>query len=151
MMLPKDRKAFVRKRIAKATSRSSSELVFPKLVEATGEEPHIHDAPPTIFHLDKARAAGNLALIRETLPKYRETLADDRRVLFDRYRLVDAAVKVVGIGSVGTLCMVLLMMSDAGHPLFLQVKEERTHRCWKPLPARAPIPTTGSVWWRGSG
>ncbi|MFZ3325998.1 MAG: DUF2252 domain-containing protein [Methylocella sp.] len=123
-MLPKDQKAFVRKRITKATSRSSSELVFPKLVEATGEEPRIHDAPPTIFHLDKARAAGNLAvIIRETLPKYRETLAEDRRVLFDRYRLVDAAVKVVGIGSVGTLCMVVLMMSDAGHPLFLQVKE----------------------------
>jgi uncharacterized protein (DUF2252 family) len=102
--------------------RSSSELVFPKLVEATGEEPRIHDAPPTIFHPDKARAAGNLALIRETLPKYRETLAEDN-VLFDRYHLVDAAVKVVGIGSVGTLCMVLLMMSDPGHPLFLQVKE----------------------------
>jgi hypothetical protein len=82
-----------------------------------------HDAPPTIFHPDKARAAGNLALIREALPKYRETLAEDKRILFDRYHLVDAAVKVVGIGSVGTLCMVLLMMSDAGHPLFLQVKE----------------------------
>ena len=122
-MLPKERKAILRKRIAKAMSRSSSELVFPKLVEAIGEEPRIHDAPPTIFHPDKARAAGNLALIRETLPKYRETLAEDRRVLFDRYHLVDAAVKVVGIGSVGTLCMVLLMMSDAGHPLFLQVKE----------------------------
>ena len=121
--LPKERKAILRRRIDKAMSRSSSELVFPKLVEAIGEEPHIHDAPPTIFHPDKVRAAGNLALIRETLPKYRETLAEDRRVLFDRYHLVDAAVKVVGIGSVGTLCMVLLMMSDAGHPLFLQVKE----------------------------
>jgi uncharacterized protein (DUF2252 family) len=121
--LPKDRKAILRRRIAKAMSRSSSELVFPKLVEATGEEPRIHDAPPTIFHPDKATAAGNLALIREALPKYRDTLADDRRVLLDRYSLVDAAVKVVGIGSVGTLCMVLLMMSDAGHPLFLQVKE----------------------------
>src|SRR5271166_2837709 len=106
-----------------ALSRSSSELVFPKLVEATGEEPRIHDATPTIFHPDAARAAGNLALIREALPKYRETLAEDRRVLFDRYHLVDAAVKVVGIGSVGTLCMILLMMSEAGHPLFLQVKE----------------------------
>jgi len=117
--LPKERKAILRRRIDKAMSRSSSELVFPKLVEAIGEEPRIQ----TIFHPDKVRAAGNLALIRETLPKYRETLAEDRRVLFDRYHLVDAAVKVVGIGSVGTLCMVLLMMSDAGHPLFLQVKE----------------------------
>ena len=62
-------------------------------------------------------------MIRGSLPKYRETLAEDRRVLFDRYRLVDAAVKVVGIGSVGTLCMVALMMSVADNPLFLQFKE----------------------------
>jgi len=62
-------------------------------------------------------------LIRQTLAKYRETLAEDRRVLFDRYRLVDAAIKVVGIGSVGTLCGVALMMSVADSPLFLQVKE----------------------------
>jgi hypothetical protein len=122
-MLPKDRSAVARKRIAKAESHNSSELVFPKLVETSGEEPRIRDVPPTIFHPDKATAAGNLAVIRETLPKYRETLSDDRRALFDRYHLVDAAAKVVGIGSVGTLCMVLLMISDAGHPLFLQVKE----------------------------
>ena len=62
-------------------------------------------------------------MIREALAKYRETLAEDRRVLLDRYRLVDAAIKVVGIGSVGTLCMVALMMSIADHPLFLQVKQ----------------------------
>ena len=122
-MLPKGQKTVLSKRIAKARSHSGSELVFPKLAEIDGQDPHIHDMPPTIFHPDAATAAGNLALIREALPKYRETLAEDRRVLFDRYRLVDAAVKVVGIGSVGTLCMILLMMSEAGHPLFLQVKE----------------------------
>jgi len=122
-MMPKDRKAVLSKRIAKVTSHSGSELVFPKLAEIDGQEPHIHDTPPTIFHPDAATAAGNLALIKDALPKYRETLAEDRRVLFDRYHLVDAAVKVVGIGSVGTLCMILLMMSEAGHPLFLQVKE----------------------------
>ncbi len=62
-------------------------------------------------------------IIREALSDYRRTLSEDRRVLLDRYHLVDVAVKVVGIGSVGTLCMVLLMMSVADHPLFLQVKE----------------------------
>jgi len=44
-------------------------------------------------------------------------------VLLDRMHLVDAAIKVVGIGSVGTLCMVFLFMTVAGHPFFLQVKE----------------------------
>jgi len=50
-------------------------------------------------------------------------LAEDRRVLLDRYRLVDAAIKVVGIGSVGTLFVVALMMSIADHPFFLQFKQ----------------------------
>ncbi|HEV2100056.1 MAG TPA: DUF2252 domain-containing protein [Stellaceae bacterium] len=122
-MLPQDRKAILRKRIAKATGASSSELVFPKLVEGAGAQARIHDTPPTIFHAEGSRGAGNLDLIRASLGKYRETLAEDRRVLFDRYRLVDAAVKVVGIGSVGTLCMVALMMSVADTPLFLQFKE----------------------------
>src|SRR5262249_43080128 len=62
-------------------------------------------------------------MIGKTLANYRETLAEDRRVLLDRYRLIDAAIKVVGIGSVGTLCMVALMMSVADNPLFLQFKQ----------------------------
>jgi uncharacterized protein (DUF2252 family) len=122
-MLPADRKAVARKRIAKATAASSSELVFPKLVEQAGGQPHIRDTPPTIFHAEASRAAGDMEMCRETLAKYRETLADDRRVSFDRYRLVDAAIKVVGIGSVGTFCAVALMMSIADHPFFLQIKQ----------------------------
>ena len=62
-------------------------------------------------------------MIGESFKKYRETLDEDRRVLLDRYQLVDAAIKVVGIGSVGTLCMVALMMSVADSPLFLQFKQ----------------------------
>ena len=54
---------------------------------------------------------------------YRTSLADDRRVLLDRYQIVDAAMKVVGIGSVGTRCAIALMMSVANEPLFLQFKE----------------------------
>ena len=122
-MLPEERKAVLRKRIAKATAAGSSELVFPKLAEQAGGQPRIHDTPPTIFHEEASRAAGDIDMIRGALGKYRETLDENRRILFDRYRLVDAAVKVVGIGSVGTLCMVALMMSIADHPFFLQFKE----------------------------
>jgi hypothetical protein len=122
-MLPEERKAMVRKRIAKATAASSSELVFPKLVETAGGQHHIRDTPPTLFHPEASRAAGDMDMVRETLGKYGETLPENRRVLFERYRLVDVAIKVVGIGSVGTLCMVALMMSIADHPFFLQVKQ----------------------------
>src|SRR5262249_60658498 len=62
-------------------------------------------------------------MLRDVLKKYRDTLPEDRRVLVDRYRLMDGAVKVVGIGSVGTLCMVALFKSIADRPFFLQVKE----------------------------
>jgi hypothetical protein len=122
-LMPQKYRTGLKKRIAKATTASSSELVFPKLVEAAAGESRIRDTPPTIFHADASRAAGDLEMIRDTFLKYRETMADDRRVLLDRYRLVDAAIKVVGIGSVGTLCMIALMLSAANNPLFLQVKE----------------------------
>jgi hypothetical protein len=122
-MLPQERKGALRRRIAKATAAGSSELVFPKLVDESGAQPRIRDAPPTIFHAEASHAAGDTDAILQALAQCRDSLAADRRVLFDRYRLVDAAVKVVGIGSVGTLCMVLLMMSPADTPLFLQVKQ----------------------------
>ena len=61
--------------------------------------------------------------IREALEGYRLSLPDERRVLYDRYRLADVAVKVVGIGSVGTRCFVALFFSAENHPLLLQFKE----------------------------
>jgi uncharacterized protein (DUF2252 family) len=122
-MLPKSQRTVVKKRIAKATARSSHELVFPKLAERDGEILRISDTPPTIFHAEDSRSTGYMDMVASVLGKYRDTLSEDRRVLFDRYRLVDVATKVVGIGSVGTLCMVALMLSTADHPFFLQVKE----------------------------
>ena len=54
---------------------------------------------------------------------YRDTLTPDRTVLLDRYRLTDVAFKAVGVGSVGTICVVGLFLSGDGEPLFLQVKQ----------------------------
>jgi uncharacterized protein (DUF2252 family) len=122
-MFPEERRALAAKRIAKATKSSSSELIYPKLVDEASGQPRIRDAPPTIFHPDEARNPGYLDLCRDVLSKYQETLSDDRRALLDRFQLVDVAVKVVGIGSVGTMCLVALFRSMAGRPFFLQVKE----------------------------
>lgn len=62
--------------------------------------------------------------LRGLLTGYRESLADDRRHLFDRYRFVDLARKVVGVGSVGTRCWIVLLAGrDDDDPLLLQVKE----------------------------
>lgn len=122
-MLPVARRAAFRRRVTAATERSSSELVFPKLADADGGPARIRDLLPTIFHLPPDEGQEAVDLVRDALKGYRESLNHDRRELYDRYELVDVAVKVVGIGSVGTLCLVCLFMSVAGRPLFLQVKE----------------------------
>ena len=57
--------------------------------------------------------------------QYRHTLREDSRVLLDRYHVVDIAMKVVGVGSVGTRCGVALLVTGDNDPLFLQIKEAR--------------------------
>jgi uncharacterized protein (DUF2252 family) len=62
--------------------------------------------------------------VEEVLARYRSSLSDERRQLLGRFRPHDAARKVVGVGSVGTRCCVLLLLSDRGDdPLLLQVKQ----------------------------
>jgi uncharacterized protein (DUF2252 family) len=71
--------------------------------------------------MDRQELEGQL---RGLLAGYRDSLADDRRHLFDRYEFVDLARKVVGVGSVGTRCWIVLMTGrDDNDPLLLQVKE----------------------------
>jgi uncharacterized protein (DUF2252 family) len=62
---------------------------------------------------------------RRVLVAYRATLRDDVRLLLDRFTVVDAARKVVGVGSVGTWCALMLLLDGVGNPLLLQVKEAR--------------------------
>src|SRR4029077_9150794 len=62
--------------------------------------------------------------IHERFRAYRATLQDDRRHLLERFEIVDAARKVVGVGSVGTRAFIVLLRGrDAADPLFLQIKE----------------------------
>jgi len=115
----------VEKRVAKETARSALEYDFPKLAKATGEQMLLRDNPPTIYHV---REDGQLefdAAVREGFARYRDTLPDDRRTLLDRFELKDIAIKVVGVGSVGTTCAVMLLMAGERDPLFLQLKEAR--------------------------
>ncbi len=64
------------------------------------------------------------AIVRTAFLQYRDSVRDDIRVLLDRYTYVDSALKVVGVGSVGTRCVIVLMQgADESDLLFLQVKE----------------------------
>ena len=77
--------------------------------------------PPVVKHIE---IQGGPEALAKTFADYRDTMAENRRELVERYRFVDFALKVVGVGSVGTRCfMVLLEGRDRNDPLILQVKE----------------------------
>ena len=115
----------IRQRVEKAQQRSTPEVIFPKLAEQSGDLPRIKDEPPLIFHPDPEEFQGLKTNAIEQLEQYRESLPNHVRVLFDRYRLADIAIKVVGIGSVGTICGLCLFIAADSDPLFLQIKEAR--------------------------
>jgi hypothetical protein len=121
--LPKSMRDNVKKRIDKASRGSGSELDFPKLAGAVAGQVRITEQPPFIFHPEVSRTPEFQATLEQIFKDYRETLSADRRMLLDRYQLVDAAIKVVGVGSVGRRCWIALMMSESNNPLFLQFKE----------------------------
>jgi uncharacterized protein (DUF2252 family) len=116
-------RARLRKRIQKEKARTVAEHDFPTLAAPRGGKYVIKDNPPLIHHHQLLNLAERGDNIRRALARYRETLPDDRKVLFDRYQLIDVALKVVGVGSVGTLCAIALMMAADDDPLFLQIKE----------------------------
>jgi uncharacterized protein (DUF2252 family) len=113
------------KRIQKEEAKSRGEELFPKLVEHRGEIPVIKDQLPTIFHAEGHPPGEVQQILIETFNRYRNTLPHAYQSLLNRYEIKDAAIKVVGVGSVGTQCWVLLLMAGEGDPLFLQVKEAR--------------------------
>jgi uncharacterized protein (DUF2252 family) len=113
-------------RLQKERAKSIAEDIFPKLVEHKGEMPVIRDQLPTIFHHEDFPPGEIQKVLVDALAAYRATLPSAYQTLLERFELRDAAIKVVGIGSVGTACWVMLFMAGEGDPLFLQVKEART-------------------------
>lgn len=121
--LPRSLRDVVAARIDKAASRRGSDVDYPKLAEVVHGEVRIKETLPLIFHPEVTRQSDFKQQAEQILRAYRDTLTEERRLLFDRYRFVDAAIKVVGIGSVGTRCWIALMMSSDNSPLFLQLKQ----------------------------
>jgi uncharacterized protein (DUF2252 family) len=90
-----------------------------------GLAPTIKDNPPLIFHLREKGHEEQTAHLFQAFAQYRETMQEDRRLLLDRFKITDAAIKVVGVGSVGTYCGIILLMASEHDPLFLQFKHAR--------------------------
>ena len=115
--------------VAKAHTRDSLQALS-KLAERVDGEYRIVSQPPIVIpsrELGESfgmSADGIQKAVREQLRSYRATLPDDRRILLERFEVIDVARKVVGVGSVGTRAFIALLQGrDEQDPLFLQVKE----------------------------
>jgi uncharacterized protein (DUF2252 family) len=117
------------KTLAKAHTRDSLQALS-KLCEQADGAYRIVSQPPIVVPARDLAATYGLSpkevvpVIHEQFRAYRATLQDDRRKLLERFEIVDAARKVVGVGSVGTRAFIVLLQGrDAQDPLFLQIKE----------------------------
>jgi uncharacterized protein (DUF2252 family) len=124
-MRDKQMKRFYTKKLDSAKSQSAHEKEFAKLAYTAGDPPLIIDQPPLIFHYDDTRTEKFRADSEQSIADYLDSLSPERRVLMSRFELADVAVKVVGVGSVGTFCGIALFISGNGDPLFLQFKQAR--------------------------
>ncbi len=108
----------------KQARSQNSEAVVPKLTAAGNGGRKIKDNPPVIYHFEEYAEnveKGHAKFIEQ----YKKSLAPEKRQLLGCYQLQDSAIKVVGVGSVGTRCFLALLLADENDPLFLQVKEAR--------------------------
>ncbi len=108
--------------LAKA-SRKNSLRAFDKLTDVVDGRRVIVPDPPLIVRVDEEIAAAESGAVGELLDRYRQSLTLERRMLLDRFSLMDVARKVVGVGSVGTRCLIVLLEAGDGTPLFLQLKQ----------------------------
>ncbi len=121
-------RAALDKGLAKVRTRDSMQALG-KLCRVVDGQPQIISDPPLIVRLadlmpGQVESAEFGRQLSNLIGKYRRTLPSDRRVLLEQYAFTDMARKVVGVGSVGTRCWIILMFGrDTSDPLFLQVKE----------------------------
>jgi uncharacterized protein (DUF2252 family) len=109
------------KQVEHAAKMQTAEYILPKITEVSKGKRRIIDHPPLVYHpRDIARIDEH---VRALFHRYRLTLPEERRVILDRYHIVDIARKVVGVGSVGTRCDVALLMAGDDDALVLQLKE----------------------------
>ncbi|MEI8317973.1 MAG: DUF2252 domain-containing protein [Planctomycetia bacterium] len=109
-------------RMASKARQRVGERLFPKITEPIGDGRQFVESPPLTKRVVDERA---LRIVRHGIGRYLQSLDGSRRFLLERYRLEDYAMRVVGIGSVGTRCFVALLVCDDRTPLLLQIKEAR--------------------------
>jgi uncharacterized protein (DUF2252 family) len=108
-------------RVEKAARLQTAEHIFPKIAKVMNGRTRIVDHPPLVYHPRESDIMQKHVI--RMFHDYRESLPAERRVILDRYHILDVARKVVGVGSVGTRCAVALLMAGEHDPMLLQFKE----------------------------
>ncbi len=126
-VLPSELRERARQVVAKARGRGHMQ-VLEKMSELVDDRHRIVEERPLIVRETRTADGRPIGpVIAETFQKYLDSLPDERRQLIARYRIIDVARKVVGVGSVGTRCWVILLGGNGpDDPLFLQYKEAQT-------------------------
>ena len=112
-----------KKDILDKAGRKNSLRALKKLTGVVDGRRAIIPDPPLIVRIDDYLDSLPQGEVAAFIDRYRETLPLERRVMLDRFTLVDVAMKVVGVGSVGTRCLIMLLEAGDGTPLFLQYKQ----------------------------
>jgi uncharacterized protein (DUF2252 family) len=119
-LLPRSVRSQAELRFKQATKRGNLQALA-KLTTVVDGQIRIAEVPPLVTHLSDELMGDHL---RELMQTYLRSLRDDIREFLQRYTIVDYARKVVGVGSVGTRCYIILLRErDGDDPLFLQIKE----------------------------
>ena len=110
-------------KMSEKSSRKNSLRAQRKLTDIVDGRRRIVPDPPLITRVDHLIESDETAQMAEFFGRYLSSLPRHRRLLLERYSMIDLAHKVVGVGSVGTRCLIVLLESGDGEPLFLQFKE----------------------------
>ncbi len=121
----------------KARRKNSAEVLRQITTSDVDGVPKIVDQPPILQHF----TAIGRDEVEHVIERYLETLRPDLSLVFSKFRMVDYALRIVGVGSVGTRCAIALMLGPSDFPLFLQFKEAQPSvlETWgriKPMPIR---------------
>jgi uncharacterized protein (DUF2252 family) len=121
--LPDELQKSAHQHLARARGRTHLQ-VLDKTTNLVDQHRHIIEDPPLVVRVEARDGQPMTEFLKPLIENYLTSLGSDRRFLVSRYRLLDVARKVVGVGSVGTRCWVAYLEgNDQNDPLFLQIKE----------------------------
>jgi uncharacterized protein (DUF2252 family) len=117
--MSKDMHGLIQKTISRARTRTSARVVKQILEQGPDGTPRLREAPPVLQHVPGETEE----MLLESIQEYLAAVPTDIAVLLSHFRVTDVALRVVGVGSVGTRCYLIILVGPNDTPLVLQIKE----------------------------